>query len=100
MPLDYNPVGSYRRTFDLPESWDGREIFIHFGAVKSAKELPIGLEPPFGMNQSFMHLGFHIFDLGFHSRNSEASRPMRVLSPRIEPPVRDEVGSTASTATL
>jgi len=36
---DYNPVGSYRRTFDLPESWDGREIFIHFGAVKSAMYL-------------------------------------------------------------
>jgi len=36
---DYNPVGSYRRTFSLPESWDGRELFIHFGAVKSAMYL-------------------------------------------------------------
>jgi beta-galactosidase len=35
----YNPVGSYRRTFVIPESWDGREIFIHFGAVKSAMYL-------------------------------------------------------------
>ncbi|HSG81117.1 MAG TPA: beta-galactosidase, partial [Gemmatimonadota bacterium] len=33
---DYNPVGSYRRTFTLPETWVDREIFIHFGAVKSA----------------------------------------------------------------
>ena len=31
---------------------------------------------------------------------STASRAMRVLSPRIEPPVRAEEGSTASTATL
>ena len=31
---------------------------------------------------------------------SAASRAMRVLSPRIEPPVRVEDGSTASTATL
>ena len=31
---------------------------------------------------------------------SVASRPIRVLSPRIEPPLREEVGSTARTATL
>jgi beta-galactosidase len=36
---DYNPVGSYRRTFTVPEGWDGRQIFIHFGAVKSAMYL-------------------------------------------------------------
>ncbi len=33
---EYNPVGSYVKQFDLPESWDGREIFIHFAGVKSA----------------------------------------------------------------
>ena len=31
-----NPVGSYRKTFQLPENWTNREIFIHFGAVRSA----------------------------------------------------------------
>ncbi|MCU4177289.1 glycoside hydrolase family 2 TIM barrel-domain containing protein [Carboxylicivirga sp. N1Y90] len=36
VPHDYNPVGSYRRTFTVPESWDGRKVFIQFGAVKSA----------------------------------------------------------------
>jgi beta-galactosidase len=36
VPHDYNPVGSYKRWFALPKEWDGREIFIHFGAVKSA----------------------------------------------------------------
>jgi len=36
VPHDYNPVGSYRRTFKVPKSWDGRQIFIQFGAVKSA----------------------------------------------------------------
>ncbi|MCY1634331.1 glycoside hydrolase family 2 TIM barrel-domain containing protein [Marinifilum sp. D737] len=39
VPHDYNPVGSYRRTFTLPEAWDGRQIFIQFGAVKSAMYL-------------------------------------------------------------
>ncbi|MGD8699367.1 MAG: glycoside hydrolase family 2 TIM barrel-domain containing protein, partial [Gemmatimonadales bacterium] len=33
---DYNPVGSYRRAFNIPDTWEGRQIFIHFGAVKSA----------------------------------------------------------------
>ena len=38
------------------------------GAVKLAPELPIdSASPPFGVNQSFMHLGFHIYDLGFQS---------------------------------
>ncbi len=33
---DYNPVGSYRRVVDLPKNWDGKDVFIHLGAVKSA----------------------------------------------------------------
>lgn len=35
-PHDYNPVGSYKRTFEIPATWKEREIFIHFGAVNSA----------------------------------------------------------------
>jgi beta-galactosidase len=30
-----NPVGIYRKTFDLNPSWAGKQIFIHLGAVKS-----------------------------------------------------------------
>jgi len=36
IPTDHNPVGSYRRSFDLPAEWDGKEVYLHFGAVKSA----------------------------------------------------------------
>lgn len=36
IPDDNNPVGSYRRIFVLPEDWDGKQVFIHLGAVKSA----------------------------------------------------------------
>lgn len=47
------------------------------GAVKLAPELPIDSEFPFiHPERSFMHLGFHIFDLGFQSQNSEAAKPM------------------------
>ena len=31
-----NPVGSYRRTFDLPANWNDRRVFIHFDGVESA----------------------------------------------------------------
>ena len=31
-----NPVGSYTHTFTVPEEWDGRRTFIHFGGIYSA----------------------------------------------------------------
>jgi phosphate transport system permease protein len=47
------------------------------GVVKLAPELPIDFSAPFvHFDRSFMHLGFHIYDVGFQSRNSEAGRPM------------------------
>ncbi len=47
------------------------------GAVKLAPELPIEPRAPFVFaDRSFMHLGFHIFDLGFQSPDSEAARGM------------------------
>ncbi len=36
VPHDYNPVGSYRRSFEVPDDWKDKEVFIHYGAVKSA----------------------------------------------------------------
>ncbi|TRX59050.1 DUF4981 domain-containing protein [Fulvivirga sp. M361] len=32
----FNPVGSYRRVFDLPKDWVGEKVVLHFGAVNSA----------------------------------------------------------------
>lgn len=47
------------------------------GVVKLAPELPVdSLFPYVHLERSFMHLGFHIFDVGFQSRNSEAGKPM------------------------
>ena len=36
IPEDNNPVGSYRKTFTLPDNWKDKQVFIHLGAVKSA----------------------------------------------------------------
>ncbi|MFT5238922.1 MAG: beta-galactosidase, partial [Flavobacteriaceae bacterium] len=35
VPSEYNPVGSYRRDFNINADWDGNEIFLHIGAMKS-----------------------------------------------------------------
>lgn len=47
------------------------------GVVKLAPSLPVdGVFPFFHLERKFMHLGFHIYDLGFQSPDSEAARPM------------------------
>lgn len=35
-PTEYNPVGSYLRTFTLPPDWQGQPVFISFQGVESA----------------------------------------------------------------
>lgn len=35
VPKD-NPVGSYKRSFTLPESWSGKQVYLHIGSLKSA----------------------------------------------------------------
>jgi beta-galactosidase len=32
----WQPVGAYRRSFELPADWDGREVFLHFDGIMSA----------------------------------------------------------------
>jgi beta-galactosidase len=36
IPHDSNPVGSYRRHFNIPDTWDDKQVIIHFDGVKSA----------------------------------------------------------------
>jgi len=47
------------------------------GVVKLAPSMPLdGSFPYFHLDRKFMHLGFHIYDVGFQSPNSEAAKPM------------------------
>jgi len=47
------------------------------GVVKLAPSLPLdGLWPFVHLDRKFMHLGFHIYDVGFQSPNVDAARPM------------------------
>lgn len=36
IPMDVNPTGAYRTTFNVPSSWKGEEIFLRFEKVASA----------------------------------------------------------------
>ncbi len=36
IPHEFNPVGIYTKTFTVPENWDKKNVYIHFGAVNSA----------------------------------------------------------------
>jgi phosphate transport system permease protein len=47
------------------------------GVVKLAPSLPVDSSWPFfHLDRKFMHLGFHIYDVGFQSPNVEAAKPM------------------------
>ncbi|MFD2838608.1 phosphate ABC transporter permease PstA [Azotobacter vinelandii] len=47
------------------------------GVVKLAPSLPVdGNYPYLHLDQKIMHLGFHIYDVGFQSPNVEAARPL------------------------
>lgn len=36
IPHSYNPVGSYKRTFEINSTWAEKQVFLHFGGVNSA----------------------------------------------------------------
>ena len=36
IPREYNPTGSYRKTFNIPASWKGKEIFLRMEKTASA----------------------------------------------------------------
>ena len=36
IPHDINSVGSYKRHFEIPENWEDKELYLHFGAVSGA----------------------------------------------------------------
>lgn len=47
------------------------------GMVKLASALPVDGTPPFiHPERKFMHLGFHIYDIGFQNKNVDATKPL------------------------
>jgi len=58
------------------------------GVVKLAPSMPLDGSFPFlHLDRKFMHLGFHIYDVGFQSPNSEAAKPMVFMTALLLLPV-------------
>ncbi|MFO7975743.1 MAG: glycoside hydrolase family 2 TIM barrel-domain containing protein, partial [Candidatus Hydrogenedentota bacterium] len=68
IPHDYNPVGSYRRAFEIPAEWRGRRVLIHFDGVKSAFYIWLNGKPV-GYSQNSM--GPAEFDLTPYLQDGE-----------------------------
>ena len=67
-----NPVGSYRREFELPPDWAGKRIFIHFAGVKSAFYVWVNGEQVGYSQDSMLPAEFDITDHVRPGRNTLA----------------------------
>ncbi|MEN8201061.1 MAG: glycoside hydrolase family 2 TIM barrel-domain containing protein [Bacteroidota bacterium] len=76
VPKEFNPVGSYYRTFTLPEDWQDRQIFLHFEGVHSAFYVWINGKEA-GYNQGGMEPAE--FNITPHLKNGDNSIAVRVL---------------------
>ncbi len=36
IPREWNPVGSYRKIFSIPQDWDGQQVYLRFEGIRSA----------------------------------------------------------------
>ena len=76
VPKDFNPVGSYYKTFELPGDWDGRQVFLHFEGVHSASYVWINGKEA-GYNQGGMEPAE--YDITPYLKKGENSIAVRVL---------------------
>ncbi len=76
VPEDFNPVGSYFRTFQLPGHWVDREVFLHFEGVQSASYVWINGKEV-GYNQGGMEPAE--YDITPYLKSGENSIAVKVL---------------------
>jgi beta-galactosidase len=77
VPEDFNPVGSYIRTFTLPKNWKGRQVLLHFEGVHSASYVWINGEEV-GYNQGGMEPAeFDITEFLSGGKNTIAVKVLR-----------------------
>lgn len=68
VPTEQNHVGSYRRTFELPADWKGRDIMLHIGAATSC--VYVWVNGKFAGYSEDSHLGAS-FDITRHLQAGE-----------------------------
>lgn len=76
VPKEYNPIGSYYKTFSLPKNWKEKQHFLHFEGVQSASYVWInGVEV--GYNQGAMEPAE--YDITPYLKNGKNSIAVKVL---------------------
>ena len=76
VPEKFNPTGSYYRSFELPEDWNTRQVFLHFEGVHSASYVWINGKEV-GYNQGGMEPAE--YDITSYLKKGENSIAVRVL---------------------
>ena len=76
VPDQFNPTGSYYRTFELPEDWKVRQVFLHFEGVHSASYVWINGKEV-GYNQGGMEPAE--YDITSYLKRGENSIAVKVL---------------------
>jgi beta-galactosidase len=77
VPKEFNPVGSYIRTFILPKNWKGRQVLLHFEGVHSASYVWINGQEV-GYNQGGMEPSeFDITEFLARGKNTIAVKVLR-----------------------
>jgi len=74
---DENPTGSYRREFHVPDSWDGRRVFVRFGGVDSAFSVFVNGERVGSSKGSRIPAEFDVTDAVEPGDNTLAVRVLR-----------------------
>ncbi len=77
VPTDYNPTGLYLQDVELPEAWNGRRIFVRFGAVRSALFLYVNGKFVGYSEDSKTPAEFDITDYVSSGRNRIAAKVLR-----------------------
>ena len=76
VPKEFNPIGSYYRTFTLPKNWKEKQHFLHFEGVQSASYVWVnGMEV--GYNQGAREPAE--YDITPYLKNGENSIAVKVL---------------------
>lgn len=77
IPHETNPVGSYKRNFEIPQNWEGKDIYLHFEGVSGAMYLWVNGQKV-GYNEgSKTPAAFNITDYVVPGENSVAVQILR-----------------------
>ncbi|WP_422080496.1 glycoside hydrolase family 2 TIM barrel-domain containing protein [Ulvibacterium sp.] len=77
IPHETNPVGSYKRQFEVPKDWEGKDIYLHFEGVSGAMYVWVNGQKA-GYNEgSKTPAAFNITDYVIPGENSVAIQVLR-----------------------